>query len=209
MAEKGVPLRALPSLSNRSEAHTARETIARPWAALQRNRPMLTSLYTGLALVCFAANSVLCRLALGGAAIDAGSFSVIRLVSGAAAVRLILAVRAGRGAQPGGSWGSAGWLFLYAAAFSYSYLTLSAGTGALILFGSVQATMILAAMRAGDRPDVRESAGMLLALGGVAYLASPGLAALAVKAEVGPAPSYAERWSDHAAVVDYDLPQVD
>lgn len=138
---------------------------------------MLTGIYAGLALASFAANSVLCRLALGGAAIDAGSFSAIRLAAGAAALWLIFALRAGGRAQPGGSWPSAGLLFLYAVAFSFAYLELSAGVGALILFGSVQASMILGAFRAGDRPNIRESAGMLLALGGLGYLASPGLAA--------------------------------
>lgn len=138
---------------------------------------MLTGIYAGFALASFAANSVLCRLALGGAAIDAGSFSAIRLASGAAALWLIVAVRAGGSAQPGGSWLSAGTLFLYAVTFSFAYLDLSAGAGALILFGSVQASMILGAFRAGDRPNMRESAGMLLALGGLGYLASPGLAA--------------------------------
>lgn len=138
---------------------------------------MQTGIYTGLSLAAFAANSVLCRLALGGAAIDAGSFSAIRLASGAAALLLILAVRAGGTVRPNGSWISAGCLFLYAAAFSFAYQRLSTGTGALILFGAVQATMVLAALWAGDRPDVRESAGMLLAVGGLGYLASPGLAA--------------------------------
>jgi drug/metabolite transporter (DMT)-like permease len=138
---------------------------------------MRTGNCTGLALAAFAANSVLCRMALGEAAIDAGSFSAIRLASGAAALLLILAVREGGRVRPSGSWVPAGWLFLYAVAFSFAYLDLSTGTGALILFGSVQATMILAAVWAGDRPDVRESAGMLMALGGLGYLASPGLAA--------------------------------
>lgn len=138
---------------------------------------MRTGNCTGLALAAFAANSVLCRMALGGTVIDAGSFSAIRLASGAAALLLILAVREGGRVRPSGSWVSAGWLFLYAVAFSFAYLDLRTGTGALILFGSVQAAMILAAFWAGDRPDVRESAGMLLALGGLGYLASPGLAA--------------------------------
>jgi drug/metabolite transporter (DMT)-like permease len=138
---------------------------------------MQTGIYTGLALTAFAANSIICRLALGGSAIDATSFSAIRLASGAAALRLMLRFRADGRAQPSGSWISAGSLFLYAVTFSFAYLDLSAGTGALILFGSVQASMILAACWAGNRPDIREWTGMLLAVGGLGYLASPGLAA--------------------------------
>lgn len=138
---------------------------------------MRTTAYTVAALVAFAANSVLCRLALDGNAIDAASFSVIRLGSGAAALLLIAAVSKRGRPQLGGSWSSATPLFLYAVAFAFAYLDLSAGTGALILFAAVQATMVLAACRAGDRPDVREWAGMLLALGGLGYLVSPGLAA--------------------------------
>jgi len=138
---------------------------------------MRTGIYTGLALVAFAANSILCRLALGRAAIDAGSFSAIRLASGAAALLVIVAIREGGRVRLRGSWASTTALFLYAIAFSFAYLELSAGTGALILFGVVQATMILAAFRAGDRPDIREWTGILLALGGLAYLVSPGLAA--------------------------------
>ena len=145
---------------------------------------MQTGIYTGLALTAFAANSIICRLALGGSAIDATSFSAIRLASGAAALRLILRFRADGRTQPSGSWISAGSLFLYAVTFSFAYLDLSAGTGALILFGSVQASMILAAFWAGDRPDAREWAGMLLAVCGLGYLASPGLASPSLSAAI-------------------------
>jgi drug/metabolite transporter (DMT)-like permease len=138
---------------------------------------MRTTVSAGCALVAFAANSVLCRLALGGTAIDAASFSVIRLASGAIALMPIAALAKRPGARLGGSWGAAAQLCLYAVAFSFAYLDLSAGTGALILFGAVQATMSLAALSAGERPDVREWAGMLLALGGLGYLVSPGLEA--------------------------------
>lgn len=138
---------------------------------------MQTGIYTGLALTAFAANSIICRLALGGSAIDPISFSAIRLASGGAALRLMLRFRADGRAQSSGSWVSACSLFLYAVTFSFAYLDLSAGTGALILFGSVQASMILAAFWAGNRPDIREWAGMLLAVCGLGYLASPGMAA--------------------------------
>jgi drug/metabolite transporter (DMT)-like permease len=137
---------------------------------------------TGLALVAFAANSVLCRLALGRAAIDAASFSTIRLASGAVVLLCITAAVNGRtsaAATPGRrrNPASALLLFLYAAAFSFAYRRLGAGAGALVLFGSVQATMILFALRSGERPHVFEWSGLALALCGLVYLVFPGLAA--------------------------------
>ncbi|HEX8845053.1 MAG TPA: DMT family transporter [Pyrinomonadaceae bacterium] len=133
---------------------------------------------TILALVAFAMNSVLCRLALGQGAIDAASFSTIRLGSGAVMLLLITAIfKRGKTQTPGGNWTSALLLFLYAIAFSLAYINLSAGTGALILFGSVQATMILAALLSGERPRVTEWLGLVLALTGLVYLVFPGLKA--------------------------------
>ena len=76
-----------------------------------------------------------------------------------------------------GSWNSAVFLFLYAITFSFAYLSLSTGTGALILFGSVQVTMIVVALRSGERPRVMEWMGLMLALGGLVYLVFPGLSA--------------------------------
>ena len=139
---------------------------------------MKTPVWTGLALAAFAANSVLCRLALGGATIDAASFTTIRLASGAGALLILTAAfnkkwRAARRGNPV----SALLLFLYAAAFSFAYNGLGAGTGALILFGSVQATMLSAALRSGERPHASGWAGLGLALAGLVYLVSPGLAA--------------------------------
>jgi len=135
------------------------------------------------ALFAFAANSVLCRVALGGHAIDAASFTLLRLASGAAILLVIRAASrpaASRPAAPSASrrgWTSAVMLFLYAAAFSFAYVTLAAGTGALILFGAVQATMILAALRSGERFQLAEAIGLACALGGLVYLVSPGLSA--------------------------------
>jgi drug/metabolite transporter (DMT)-like permease len=144
-----------------------------------------TLIYTGFALVAFAMNSVLCRLALGGAAIDAASFSTVRLVSGASVLLLITALVKKRIPRtPRGNWTSAALLFLYAIAFSLAYISLSAGTGALILFGSVQATMIIAALRAGERPHTLEWAGLFLALVGLVYLVFPGLTAPPVTSSV-------------------------
>ena len=133
---------------------------------------------TVLALVAFAGNSVLCRLALADSSIDAASFTTVRLVSGAIALLIILGVTS-RGTRPAsyGSWTSAAMLFLYAACFSFAYISLDTGIGALILFGMVQATMIAGALMAGDRPTVAEWIGWLLAVGGFVYLVSPGLTA--------------------------------
>jgi drug/metabolite transporter (DMT)-like permease len=133
---------------------------------------------TVLALVAFAGNSVLCRLALADSSIDAASFTTVRLVSGAIALLIILGVTS-RGTRPAsyGSWMSAAMLFLYAACFSFAYISLATGIGALILFGMVQATMIAGALMAGDRPTVAEWLGWLLAVGGFVYLVSPGLTA--------------------------------
>lgn len=140
-----------------------------------------TGLLTALAMVAFAANSLLCRLALGGAAIDAASFTTIRLISGAVTLWTVLAFvgRRSRTGQPGhqGNWVSASMLFLYAIAFSFAYLSLSVGTGALILFGSVQATMILAGLWSGERPHPLQWTGLFIAVTGLVYLVSPGLTA--------------------------------
>jgi drug/metabolite transporter (DMT)-like permease len=130
---------------------------------------------TLFALVCFAANSVLCRLALGEGAIDAASFASLRLVSGA--VALVALLGATRGGRPrlGGDARAGFLLFLYAVPFSYSYLELGAGTGALILFGAVQSTMLIAALRNGERPRAAEWTGLALALAGLVILVLPGL----------------------------------
>jgi drug/metabolite transporter (DMT)-like permease len=131
---------------------------------------------TAFALVAFAANSVLCRLALDNSTIDPASFSTIRLVSGAAVLWLISRAR-DRKAVNAGDWVSAALLFLYAAPFAFAYVTLTTGTGALILFGSVQTSMILAALRSGERLHGNELLGLLLGLGGLVYLVFPGLSA--------------------------------
>ena len=137
---------------------------------------MKTLLCTSVALVAFAMNSVLCRLALGKATIDAASFSTIRLVSGAVMLLLILLVsKRARASRPGMRWIPPVLLFLYAVAFAFAYMGLTAGTGALILFGSVQATMIITALCSGERPSSLEWAGLFVALSGLVYLVLPGL----------------------------------
>ena len=140
---------------------------------MTRSRVVLLTL---VALIAFAANSILCRLALERTDIDAASFTAIRLVSGALVLWLLAALRSSK-PDMGGSWPSAAALFVYAAAFSYAYVSLETGIGALLLFGAVQATMILAGLRAGERLSGRQTAGLALALGGLVYLLLPGLSA--------------------------------
>jgi drug/metabolite transporter (DMT)-like permease len=134
--------------------------------------------YTAFALVAFAFNSILCRLALGAEAIDAASFTAVRLISGAVTLLLIFSFfgRKDAGAKKG-NWLSAFFLFAYAICFSFAYLGLTTATGALILFGSVQMTMIAAALFKGERPRILEWLGLFVALGGLVYLVFPGLAA--------------------------------
>ena len=131
---------------------------------------------TAVAMLAFAANSVLCRLALQQAAIDAASFTVIRLLSGALALALLLGAR---GIPParGGNWRSAFALFAYAAAFSFAYVSLPTGIGALLLFAAVQATMIVTGLVHGERLTMSQLVGLLLAFGGFVHLLSPGLSA--------------------------------
>lgn len=121
---------------------------------------------------------MLCRLALGGDTIDAASFASIRLASGGTllfAIVIFSGTRNSHGVR--GNWVSAAMLFAYALCFSFAYLSLTAGTGALILFGTVQVTMISVALHGGERPHYIEWAGLLLALGGLVYLVFPGLTA--------------------------------
>lgn len=133
--------------------------------------------FTSLALLAFAANSILCRIALHDGAIDAASFSTIRLLAGAATLVLVSAASPGKAMAVNGSWISAAMLFLYAVPFSFAYTWLSVGTGALILFGCVQITMMSAALISGERPPVLQWLGLTLAFGGLVYLVLPGLEA--------------------------------
>ncbi|HET9650765.1 MAG TPA: DMT family transporter [Usitatibacter sp.] len=134
-----------------------------------------TFLLTTLAMIAFASNSLLCRVALKDTAIDAATFTAVRIASGAAALWIIVRLRTSQ--APGGSWWSAFWLFAYAAAFSFAYLALTAGTGALLLFGAVQATMIGQGLRRGERLGVIQSAGLAVAFAGLAALVAPGVTA--------------------------------
>ncbi len=148
--------------------------------------------FTAFALLAFALNSILCRLALRGGEADAAGFTMVRLASGAirlALVSTILAFKRRSGIPRAnvrasaswslvrGSWLSALWLAAYAICFSLAYLGLTAGTGALILFGSVQLTMLAASIISGERPPLMEWLGIAVAIGGLVYLVLPGLAA--------------------------------
>lgn len=133
-----------------------------------------------LTLIAFAGNSLLCRVALKSTHIDAASFTTVRIVSGALALWLI--VRARDGARPiAGSWRSALTLFAYAATFSFAYISLPASTGALLLFGAVQATMIGYGLQRGERLSRIQTLGLALAFGGLVGLLLPGLSAPPLK----------------------------
>ncbi|MEO5717972.1 MAG: DMT family transporter [Chthoniobacterales bacterium] len=139
-------------------------------------KPIQLFLLTLLAMLAFAGNSLLCRAALKHLAVDAATFTFIRIASGAVALSMIMQLRRGPVVKAG-SWISAGALFAYAATFSFAYNTLAAGTGALLLFGAVQATMILWGWRNGERLSVAQIFGLVLALGGLVWLLFPGLSA--------------------------------
>lgn len=138
--------------------------------------PVRIIFLTMLAMLAFAGNSLLCRLALKNADIDAASFTSLRLISGA--LMLWLIARSRSGYRPGaGNWPSALALFIYAVGFSFAYLNLSAATGALLLFGAVQVTMISHGISHGERIHGLSLLGFLLALLGFIGLLLPGLTA--------------------------------
>ncbi len=140
-----------------------------------RPRPVVQALLTFLALSAFAANSLLCRLALRAGAIDPASFTAIRLASGAVTLVLLLRFRGQRLPPP--SLISPFYLALYAIPFAFAYRHLQAGTGALLLFGSVQGTMILGGYREGHRLGPSQWPGLVIAFGGLAWLVAPGVSA--------------------------------
>jgi len=147
---------------------------------LPRRAASTTIVLTAVAMLAFAANSLLCRLALQQGRIDPASFGAIRLFSGALMLMLVMRIQAGR--QPssqktGGDWPAAIMLFLYVAGFSFAYLLLPAGSGALILFGMVQLTMLAAGLWKGERFTAAGWLGLALAIGGLVLLLLPGVAA--------------------------------
>jgi len=135
---------------------------------------------TIFALVAFAANSVLCRLALGDNAIDAASFTIIRLFSGIVILFVLIKLTKKqkiieKNTQSTGSWLAASMLFIYAVTFSFGYISLDTGTGALILFGAVQITMILINVISGNKLHLSEWFGLTIAFTGFVYLIIPNL----------------------------------
>ena len=137
---------------------------------------MQTPLLVILAMIAFASNSLLCRMALRHTAIDPATFTSIRIVSGALVLITLLKIRR-RSQFPFGQWQSTIALFIYAAAFSFAYLDLSAGTGALLLFLAVQLTMIVSGLWQGERLRPGQWLGLAIAVCGLILLLSPGLAA--------------------------------
>lgn len=136
-----------------------------------------TALLTAVAMVAFATNSLLCRAALGAERIDAASFASVRVISGAVALLVILALRDRRPALPKADWRMVAALFAYVAFFSFAYIWLSAGTGALLLFGAVQLTMFAVALHGGERFTALSWVGFAAALLGLVWLVAPGVTA--------------------------------
>ncbi|RFO97448.1 EamA family transporter [Rhodoferax lacus] len=133
-------------------------------------------LLAALAMLAFAANSLLCRLALRSGSVDAATFTAVRLLSGAMVLALVVRLRSG-GFSRSGDWSSACALFVYAAGFSWAYLQLTAATGALLLFGTVQVTMIAWGLWRGERLRAMQWLGLLAACAGLVAMLLPGLAA--------------------------------
>jgi drug/metabolite transporter (DMT)-like permease len=127
-------------------------------------------------MLAFASNSLLCRVALRDTTIDAASFTSIRLASGALMLVILLRTRGVRPAT-GGNWPMAIMLFAYAALFSFAYRDLTAATGALLLFGAVQLTMMAWGLWHGERLAGTRLLGLAVAIGGLVALLLPGLAA--------------------------------
>jgi drug/metabolite transporter (DMT)-like permease len=139
---------------------------------------------TLLAMIAFASNSLLCRAALKQTTIDPATFTFVRIFSGAVALWIIVTLRSlcsspvtRHSSLSSGNWPSAIALFVYAAGFSFAYVDLSAGTGALLLFGAVQATMILWGFHKGERLDAIQVIGIIIAIAGLIVLVFPGISA--------------------------------
>ncbi|MEP7139958.1 MAG: DMT family transporter [Caldimonas sp.] len=134
---------------------------------------MTTIFLTAVSMIAFAGNSLLCRLALKSGSIDPASFTTLRLVSGAVTLAVIVRARSA-GSRAKGDWPSALALFMYAASFSYAYVGLPTGVGALLLFGAVQVTMIGFGLMRGERLRAAQSWGLAAACGGLVALLMPG-----------------------------------
>jgi drug/metabolite transporter (DMT)-like permease len=159
-------------------------TLTSAAAATDAPRAARILLTTTAALVAFASNSILCRVALSTGSIDPASFTSIRVSTGAAVLAVLAGASGERAAHLAGDWRSAGALVAYALAFSLAYVRLGAGIGALLLFGAVQVTIVGAALGAGERAVRAEWLGLSLALAGLVYLVAPGLTAPPVLASM-------------------------
>ena len=133
------------------------------------------ALLTAFAMAAFAANSILCRVAVRGGHIDPAAFTTLRVVSGAFALWLM--VKLSLRGRIGGDWSSALALAVYAVTFSFAYLTLTVGMGALLLFGAVQASMLVAGLMGGERLKLLQGGGFVLAVAGLVWLVLPGITA--------------------------------
>lgn len=141
-------------------------------------RPAVTAFLTVLALFAFAANSIFGRLALGGHSIDPASYTFVRLATGATSLWIIARWRqVDSSGISASTWTAGVMLSLYAVTFSFAYISLSTGTGALILFASVQITMLGIGLYRGERPQPAQWLGLLIAILGLIYLVSPGITA--------------------------------
>ena len=143
---------------------------------VQEGAAARTALLTVFAMLAFASNSLLCRVALRDTSIDAATFTSIRLASGALVLAILLRSR-GQRPMAAGSWPMAAMLFAYAACFSFAYRDLTAATGALLLFGAVQLTMTAYGLFSGERLKGLRLVGVLIAIAGLVWLLLPGLSA--------------------------------
>lgn len=152
--------------------------------------PLRLVILVTLAMLAFAGNSLLCRMALKHTSIDAASFTTVRMLSGACMLWLVVRLRRGTGSttgaeeRGGGNWWSACALFVYATGFSFAYISMPAATGALLLFGAVQATMIGYGVVKGERMHKLQIVGFALALSGLVALMLPGLAAPSLRSSL-------------------------
>ena len=143
---------------------------------VQEGAAARTALLTVFAMLAFASNSLLCRVALRDTSIDAATFTSIRLASGALVLAILLRSR-GQRPMAAGSWPMAAMLFADAACFSFAYRDLTAATGALLLFGAVQLTMTAYGLFSGERLKGLRLVGVLIAIAGLVWLLLPGLSA--------------------------------
>jgi drug/metabolite transporter (DMT)-like permease len=165
------------NLLSRTEFSKQRQSKNRP-NLKETQRVLRVPILASLAMIAFAANSVLARLALGDRGIDPGTFTLLRLLAGASVLVFIVRLSPTKdrhNLRAVGSWSSATLLLTYAATFSYAYVNLGAATGALTLFAVVQTVMFTAAVRSGERPGIAGFTGLALALAGLVALVGPGV----------------------------------